>query len=50
MADEKRPTEKTPKGYEVPVPERREFFANLKKVSKPEKGKDSGSGSSSSKK
>ncbi len=37
------PTEKTPKGYEVPVPRRGEFFANLKKVAKPEKGKDSGS-------
>jgi hypothetical protein len=29
-----RPTERTPKGYEVPVPKRREFFANLKKVAK----------------
>jgi hypothetical protein len=27
-------TEKTPKGYEVPVPKRGEFFANLKKVAK----------------
>lgn len=26
------PTEKTPKGYEVPIPKRGEFFANLKKV------------------
>lgn len=28
------PTEKTPKGHEVPIPKRREFFANLKKVAK----------------
>jgi hypothetical protein len=28
------PTEKTPKGYEVPVPKRREFFSNLKKIAK----------------
>lgn len=28
------PTEKTPEGYEVPIPKRREFFANLKKVAK----------------
>jgi hypothetical protein len=28
------PTEKTPKGLEVPVPKRGEFFANLKKVAK----------------
>jgi hypothetical protein len=26
------PTEKTPKGYEVPVPKRREFLSNLKKI------------------
>jgi hypothetical protein len=26
------PTEKTPKGYEVPIPKRREFFSNLKKI------------------
>jgi hypothetical protein len=33
------PTEKTPKGHEVPVPKRSEFFANLKKVAKvPRKG------------
>jgi hypothetical protein len=41
--EEPMPTERTPKGYEVPVPKRGEFFANLKKVSKPERGKDSGS-------
>jgi hypothetical protein len=36
------PTEKTAKGYEVPIPKRGDFFANLKKVAKPER-KDSGS-------
>ena len=45
-----RPSERTPKGYEVPVPQRGEFFANLKKVLKPEKGKDSGPASGSRKK
>ena len=30
-----RPTERTPKGYEVPVPQRSEFFASLKKLAKP---------------
>ena len=29
-----RPTEKTPKGLDVPIPKRGEFFANLKKVAK----------------
>jgi hypothetical protein len=39
MADEQRqePTERTPKGYEVRVPERNEFFRNLKKAAKPDK-------------
>jgi hypothetical protein len=33
VAESKRePTEKTPKGYEVRVPKRREFFSNLKKI------------------
>jgi hypothetical protein len=40
MAEEKpEPTEKTPKGYEVPVPERSEFFASLKKVAEPNRKK-----------
>jgi hypothetical protein len=30
----KRPTERTPKGLEVPVPKRGEFFGNLKKIAK----------------
>ena len=33
MAKDKRePTEKTPRGYEVPIPKRGEFFSNLKKI------------------
>jgi hypothetical protein len=32
--DDDRPTEHTPKGAEVPVPRRREFFSNLRKVAK----------------
>jgi hypothetical protein len=33
MAQDKRePTERTPKGYEVRIPKRREFFSNLKKI------------------
>src|SRR5271165_707756 len=41
MADEQRqePTERTPKGLEVRVPERREFFGNLKKAAKPDEPK-----------
>jgi hypothetical protein len=35
MAESKKPTEKTPKGFEVPVPKRGEFFKNLKKIAKP---------------
>jgi len=31
------PTERTPKGLEVPVPKRDEFFGNLKKVAEPDK-------------
>ena len=35
MAEAKRQsTEKTPKGYEVPIPKRGEFFSNLKKIAK----------------
>ncbi len=38
MADEQReqPTERTPTGYEVPVPDRGEFFRNLKKIAEPD--------------
>jgi len=41
--DEQEPTEKTAKGYEVPVPTRSDFLANLKKAAKPDKGSDSSS-------
>jgi hypothetical protein len=41
---EQRPTDRTPKGYGVPVPHRGEFFANLKKVAKPDR-RDLGSAS-----
>lgn len=45
MADKKtEQTEKTPKGFEVRVPKRGEFMANLKKIAKP--AKPSGSASS----
>jgi hypothetical protein len=29
--------QKTPKGYEIPVPTKQEFERNLKKVAKPDK-------------
>lgn len=36
MADKGEPKEEqTPKGLEVPVPKRRDFFRNLRKVLKP---------------
>jgi hypothetical protein len=41
MAEKREPTEKTAKGFEVPIPKRREFFANLKKIAR----KDSATGS-----
>lgn len=28
------PTEKTPKGFEVPIPKREDFLRNLKKIAK----------------
>lgn len=35
MSDKKKqPTERTRTGHEVPVPKRREFFSNLRKVAK----------------
>jgi hypothetical protein len=34
MPRKKQRTEQTPKGHEVPVPKRSDFFANLKKVAK----------------
>lgn len=37
MADDEaqEPTEQTPKGLDVPIPKRRDFFGNLKKAAKP---------------
>jgi hypothetical protein len=32
VAEKREPTERTPKGFEVPVPKRGEFFGNLKKI------------------
>ena len=37
----KEPTERTPKGLEVPIPKRGEFFENLKKIAKPKPKKGS---------
>lgn len=34
MADKKQPTEKTPKGLEIPIPSRSEFYKNLRKTAK----------------
>jgi hypothetical protein len=31
------PKEQTPKGFEVRIPKRREFFSNLKKIAKADK-------------
>jgi hypothetical protein len=52
MADKqnKQPqTEQTRKGLTVPIPKRREFFANLKKIAQP-KGNDSTTSSRSARK
>jgi hypothetical protein len=32
---EPKPTERTPKGLEVPIPKRKEFFENLKRAAEP---------------
>ena len=34
-------TQQTPKGEEIPIPKRGDFFGNLKKAATPEKGKKS---------
>ncbi len=34
MSDEKEPTQKTPKGHEIPVPKRGDVLRDLKKVAK----------------
>jgi hypothetical protein len=36
-SDAERPTQKTPKGAEIPVPTRDEFFRDLRKVAPPDK-------------
>jgi hypothetical protein len=33
---EDEPTQTTDKGYEIPIPSREDFFADLEKVSEPE--------------
>jgi hypothetical protein len=46
MAEQHEPqlTERTPKGLEVPIPKRKEFFENLKKAAEPKPDKpDKGS-------
>jgi hypothetical protein len=47
MADEQReqPTERTPKGYEVRVPKRGEFFGNLRKAAEADEKPEPSSGS-----
>lgn len=37
MANEEKPTQRTPKGLEIPVPERKDFEELLDKVAKPKK-------------
>jgi hypothetical protein len=39
---EGKPTERTPKGLEVPVPKRREFVDNLKKLAQPKRSTTGG--------
>jgi hypothetical protein len=38
MQEEPVSTQKTPKGYEIPVPTRKSVFSFFKKVAKPKKG------------
>jgi hypothetical protein len=38
MQDQPAPTQKTPKGYEIPVPTRDQVMGFFKKVAKPKKG------------
>ena len=38
VADEKQPKQKTPKGYEIPVPTRKSVFSFFEKVVRPKKG------------
>ncbi|HZA21083.1 MAG TPA: hypothetical protein VFA32_00480 [Dehalococcoidia bacterium] len=36
MARSKKKTQKTPQGYEILIPARKDFFENLRKASEPE--------------
>jgi hypothetical protein len=38
MPDQPAATQKTPKGYEIPVPKRSEIMAAFRKIAKPKKG------------
>ena len=46
MGDKKQtePKQRTKKGLEIPVPERRDFFAGLEKAAKTPKREESGTG------
>ncbi len=35
--DQNEPTQKTPEGYEIPVPKRETFIRNLEKAAKPKR-------------
>ncbi len=37
---DKRPTQRTPKGLEIPIPTRGEVMAAIRKVSEPDKAED----------
>ena len=41
MKKTKTPTQKTPKGAEIPIPKRDDFLANMKKATTPHKSEDS---------
>ena len=44
MSEKEEPTQRTPKGAEIPIPKRDDFLRNLEKVATPEKESgDSGS-------
>ena len=41
-ADGDKSKQKTPKGHEIPIPDKEDFFDNLKKAAKPDLKKESG--------
>ena len=43
MSNKEAKTQKTPKGHEIPIPTKGDFFDNLKKAAKPDPDKESGS-------